>query len=102
MTRKRGSRTVASVAKKGTPWAALFLSDLARHGRVERASRSAGVSPRTVQRWARRDPAFVRLVADVRAAAVTDRLITRAEARPTLKNLLAVLRRLRPEQYGRS
>ena len=80
-------------------WEGAFLDTLWRTGRKGLAARGAGIALRTVERRQHSDPGFSALVARACADTRTDRLIARANERPTVKNVLAVLTALRPEEW---
>jgi hypothetical protein len=86
--------------KRWPAWSARYLAHLAQHGRKGAAARAVGLNARTVRRAARRLPDFRRDVEQARTDARIDHLADRARAHPSVANLVALLRVLRPEEYG--
>jgi hypothetical protein len=81
-------------------WRVRFLLALSKTGSQAEAARQAHVARSTVIAWKAADPTFRHAVARAKGDAIGERLASRYNAKPTLKNLLALLEVLRPEKYG--
>ncbi|MBI2218949.1 MAG: hypothetical protein HYU51_16815 [Candidatus Rokubacteria bacterium] len=97
---KRESRDAACSTEKRRPWETPFLFELATHGNLGRAAGAVGLHRRTVERHARRDTAFAEAIAEARREAKHVKAEERYRARPTIENLVALLRIAAPDRYG--